>query len=92
MRASSKRGVTHLDQSQAVTSQCQVIGSNSSTDIANVKNTLSRVRGPGVTVRHKHLAQAEAMKQLSASIYYIVQHHAFAPVETDPESPFLPVD
>lgn len=45
----------------------------------------------GLTIRHKHLRQTQAIKQLSPIITHIMQHHSLSPRESQPKPPLLPL-
>jgi hypothetical protein len=70
----------------------KVVGGNTSTDVAQIKGTLSVDGAARVAVGNKHFRERQAVKGASVHEVDIMDGDTLTPVETNSESPLLPLN
>jgi len=81
-----------LDNAEAITAQCEIIGRGAGAAFTEIISRLTVVRGSRITVRDGHLSKRQTIKDGSTVVTDITEYGTFAVVECHAESPFLPGD
>src|SRR5262249_25901483 len=90
----AEMAVEILDQAEAIAAQLQAVGAVAEAVLAGVEGILAPLLRRRVAVGYNHLGQGDAIEDgtLAAVVLVtkVVEHEAFAGVETDDEAPLLP--
>jgi hypothetical protein len=81
-----------LHLAEAITSELQLVGSDTSSDISQIESLLAVKRRARVSVRHSHVGERQAVEKRATLEVDVVEGQAFTEVEADAEVPILPLD